>query len=103
MINIGLYYKVKEGHEKDFEERFNSAVKAIKEAGLGCTDARLYKEVSDPREYMLYTEWKDTNGFREFMKSDAYKQTVEAGREIIEGKPRHRIFEESTASDNPSS
>ncbi|EFD92233.1 MAG: Antibiotic biosynthesis monooxygenase [Candidatus Parvarchaeum acidophilus ARMAN-5] len=96
MINIGLYYKVKEGHESEFEERFNAAVSAIKEAGFGCTDARLYKEVSNPSEYMLYTEWEDTDGFRKFMQSDAYKQTVEAGKEIIEGHPKHRIFTENT-------
>lgn len=94
MINIGLYYKVKPGLESEFESRFNDVVSLIKGAGFGCLDARLYKEVNMPNEYLLYSEWKDTESFREFMKSEAYKKTVEAGRTIIDGTPKHRIFTE---------
>ncbi len=95
MINIGLYYTVKPGFEREFESRFNEAVLAIKNSGFGCIDARLYKDVEKQNEYLLYTEWKDNDGFRNFIKSEAYRKTVEAGRSIIEGVPRHRMFTES--------
>ncbi|MCL4400876.1 MAG: antibiotic biosynthesis monooxygenase [Candidatus Parvarchaeota archaeon] len=95
MINIGLYYKVKPGMESEFESKFNAAVSAIKKAGFGCIDARLYKEVSSQNEYLLYTEWNDMDGFKQFIKSEAYKETVAAGRAIIEGMPQHRIFTEA--------
>lgn len=95
MINIGLYYKVREGCVDEFERLFNNAVSVIMESGMGCTDARLYREVKDPMEYMLYTEWEDEKSFEAFLKSDAYKKTVEAGKGIVEGHPKHRIFTEA--------
>ena len=94
MINIGLYYTVKLGSEKEFENRFDETVLVIKNSGFGCVDARLYKDVKKQNEYLLYTEWKNIDGFINFIKSDAYKKTVEAGKSIIEGMPRHRIFTE---------
>lgn len=99
MINIGLYYRVKPGMEHEFESRFNDAVASIREAGLGCIDARLYKQVNSDNEYLLYTEWKNMDDFKEFMKSEAYRKTVEAGRSIIEGMPKHRMFTESKRPD----
>ncbi|MEM3914697.1 MAG: antibiotic biosynthesis monooxygenase, partial [Metallosphaera sp.] len=48
MINVGFYYKVKKGHEKEFEETFLSVLKTLKESLPGFRDAKLYKNVADP-------------------------------------------------------
>jgi heme-degrading monooxygenase HmoA len=92
MINIGLYYKVKAGHEKEFENTFGSVVTLLKGSDLGFLGGKLYKEVGDSAEYMLYTEWEGMDSFKKFMASKPYAKTVEFGKTIIEGQPRHKIF-----------
>jgi len=94
MINIGLYYKVKSGHEQEFEKSFSNALSILKGGQFGFVDGRLYREVSDPREYMLYTEWENLDSFRNFLTSREYAQTVEFGKTILEGQPRHKFFRE---------
>ncbi len=93
MINVGLYYRVKEGHEKEFERIFSEVVKALKSSNTGFVSGRLYRAVDDSREYLIYTEWQDIESFREFVKSRAFSETQEAGRSILDGAPRHKVFQ----------
>jgi heme-degrading monooxygenase HmoA len=92
MINIGLYYKVKHGHEKEFEKSFMGVVSLLEGANLGFLGGKLYREVGDSSEYMLYTEWEGLDSFKKFMETKEYAQTVEYGKTIIDGQPRHKIF-----------
>ena len=92
MINIGLYYKVRSGHEKQFEDSFSNVISLLKNADFGFRNGKLYKEIGDSGEYMLYTEWESIESFRKFMESNAYAETVELGKAIIDGQPRHKIF-----------
>ncbi|AAT43908.1 antibiotic biosynthesis monooxygenase family protein [Picrophilus oshimae] len=92
MINVGLYYKVKPGHEKDFESTFGNVVKLLKSGDTGFIDGKLYREVDDPSEYMIYTEWKDLESFEKFIKMKEYHETVDYGKTILETTPRHKIF-----------
>ena len=91
MINIGLYYKVRAGHEREFEETFLGVVSLLKGADFGFLGGKLYREIGDSSEYMLYTEW-GLDSFKKFMESKEYAQTVEHGKTIIDGQPRHKIF-----------
>lgn len=94
MINVGLYYKVKDGHEKDFEEKFNGVVDLLKSKDVGFIDGKLYREVKCPEEYMIYTVWKDKKHFEDFLQMEAYLNTVDYGKTILESQPRHKIFGE---------
>ncbi|MDG6995015.1 MAG: antibiotic biosynthesis monooxygenase [Nitrososphaerota archaeon] len=94
MINIGLYYKVKLGHEREFEQVFKDVLSALKNGDFGFLGGKLYKEIGDTREYLLYTEWEGLDSFRKFMESKEYAQTVEFGKTIVDGQPRHKIFRE---------
>ena len=87
MINVGLYYKVKEGHEKDFEQTFNNVVQLLKSSETGFIGGKLYREVECPREYMIYTEWKDMDSFKKFLQMKEYGQTVDYGKSIMESTP----------------
>ncbi|EWG06698.1 MAG: antibiotic biosynthesis monooxygenase [Candidatus Aramenus sulfurataquae] len=97
MINVGFYYKVKKGHEKEFEEKFSEVLKLLKSSESGLLDAKLYKAVDDPSEYLIYTVWKDLDSFRKFTTSNAYRSTVEYGRTILEGRPSHKVLQELNA------
>ena len=96
MINVGMYYKVKAGHEKEFESIFEKVLSTLKEAEIGFKNGRLYRDVKTPSEYLIYTEWDSIEKFRAFMQSNNYKSTVEHGRTIIEGRPKHIILTPSS-------
>ena len=93
MINVGLYYKVKKGSEKEFEDKFNSVVKMLKGSASGIRDAKLYREIGSS-ESMIYTEWENMEAFKGFIQSKDFHETTSQGRSIIEGMPRHRVFSE---------
>jgi len=92
MINIGLYYKVKAGHGKEFEDTFTGVVSLLRNSNFGFVGGKLYREVGDSSEYMLYTEWEGLDSFRKFIASKEYAKTVEWGKTVIDGQPRHRVF-----------
>ncbi len=94
MINVGLYYRVKEGHESEFESIFNKALDMLKQSNEGFITGKLYREVGDSREYLIYTEWKDMDSFRKFIASRSFGDVQSYGRTILEGMPRHRVFRE---------
>ena len=98
MINVGLYYRVRPGREKEFEEIFNGVVKHLKDSGSGIKAAKLYKSMEGDNEYMIYTEWENMDSFKKFVSSSEFHSTTKKGSEIIEGIPRHRIFREETIS-----
>ncbi|AFZ69873.1 putative enzyme involved in biosynthesis of extracellular polysaccharides [Caldisphaera lagunensis DSM 15908] len=95
-VNVGLYYKVKEDHEKEFESIFFEMVKKLKEMRIGFIDAKLYKRVDEPREYLIYSEWESLDSFRKFVSSNEFRDTTGYGASILEGRPFHRIFQELT-------
>jgi heme-degrading monooxygenase HmoA len=97
MINVGMYYNVKKGHEKEFEDTFQKVVDYLKNNVNGFEKASIYKKVGEDNtttEYMIYSEWKDADSFREFTTAKAFHDTTEYGKNIIEGRPYHRIFNE---------
>ncbi len=97
MINVGMYYNVKKGHEKEFEDTFQKVVEYLKNNVKGFEKAGIYKKIGEENsttEYMIYSEWKDKNSFREFTTAKAFHETTEYGKSIIEGRPYHRIFNE---------
>ena len=89
MINVGFYYRVKRGHEKGFEDALRQVVEYLRNFP-GFRGARLYRSVDDPSEYLIYSEWDSLDAFRRFIESQAYRDTVNYGRTIIEGKPQHK-------------
>ena len=97
MINVGLYYRVKPGHEKEFEEIFSKVLEFLKANVEGFIDAKLYRSVTDPREYLIYSEWESLDAFRKFMQSRQFSETTSYGRTILEGMPKHKIFQEINA------
>ncbi|ACP39220.1 antibiotic biosynthesis monooxygenase family protein [Saccharolobus islandicus] len=94
MINVGFYYKVKIGFEKDFEDKFREVLSYLRANADGFVDAKLYKSVDEPSEYLIYSVWRDLDSFKKFISSDAYRSTVNYGKSIIESRPTHRILQE---------
>ncbi|MEJ2772365.1 antibiotic biosynthesis monooxygenase [Stygiolobus sp. CP850M] len=93
MINVGLYYRVKKGHEEEFEKTFNTVLEFLKKFP-GFRDAKLYKRIDDPQEYLIYSEWDSIDAFKKFITSREYRDTTTYGKTILEGIPRHKILQE---------
>ncbi len=89
---MGLYYRVKNGKEEEFEATFKNVIMYLSTSVPGFKGAKLYKEVSNAQEYMIYSEWESTDAFAAFMKSREFSDTIAKGKEIIDGMPRHKIF-----------
>ncbi len=101
MINVGLYYRVKSGHQSEFEGMFNGVIEHLRSNVEGFLDARLYKNVASEQDYLIYSEWKDLSAFRKFMSSDAFRSTTQKGASILEGRPSHKIFQEISEPHTP--
>ncbi len=50
--------------------------------------------MTDPQEYLIYSEWESLEAFRNFISSNAYRETVNYGRTILEGRPVHKVLQQ---------
>ncbi len=72
----------------------NEVLNFLKENMDGFINAKLYRSVVDPSEYLVHSEWRDLESFKGFIMSREYKETITYGGTILEDKPKHRIFQE---------
>ena len=92
MVTVGMNYRVREGKDQVFEEGFRKVL-GLMEQMDGHTASRLYRDTSDPREYLIVSEWESEDAFRRFIGSREFSATTDWGSaEILEGRPRHRIY-----------
>lgn len=91
MANIGFYYTIKEGREKEFEDTFHATVKFLELNAGGYREAHLYREVGKS-QYMILSLWDSVESFSDFVKSREFGEVTKFGRSIVEGKPYHKIF-----------
>ena len=92
MITIGMNYQVLPGKEDAFEAKF-SDVLATFEQGAGHRTSHLYREVGAQQTYLIHSEWETREAFQEFIRSDAFRQVTNWGKEsILDGRPSHRVY-----------
>jgi len=91
MANIGFYYTIKEGHEKEFENTFRATVEFLEINANGYKEAHLYREVGKNR-YMILSLWDSVESFSDFVKSREFGEVTKFGKSIVEGRPYHKIF-----------
>ncbi len=92
MITVGMNYHVISGKEKEFEEKFEAVVSALKDAS-GHLSSTLWKDVKQSSSYMITSEWAEESDFQNFVSSDTFRQVTNWGKsEILAGRPVHRIY-----------
>jgi heme-degrading monooxygenase HmoA len=92
MITVGMDYRVLEGKQQEFEDKFTAVLSALRSA-TGHDDSRLYQDVSDRSSYLIVSQWSDEQAFREFIHSQAFKDVTDWGKEqILSDRPRHKIY-----------
>ncbi len=88
MQTFGLNYDVKIGRIEEFQE----ATRQLIEVMQGCEghiETRLFSDVAKPNSMMIYSNWKTKAEFGDFIRSDIFRQALDAASDMLENKPTH--------------
>ena len=89
-----MNYHVRPGQGERFVEKFRAVIAAFG-ADSGHHESRLYRDVDAEDHYLIHSEWESKDAFVAFIRSDAFRQVTDWGKEeILAGRPRHRILGE---------
>jgi heme-degrading monooxygenase HmoA len=92
VVTVGLYYQVRPGQEKVFEDTVDQVIELLSK-NSGHVKSFLYRDVKDPRSYAIISEWNSQKDFTEFVRSDIFKQVTDFGKaELLEQRPRHKVY-----------
>ena len=92
MITVGMNYHVIEGKQQDFEDKFAAVIDSLR-AAEGHSSSTLWKDVGDDASYLITSEWSDEQAFTDFIRSDAFRDVTNWGKEqILSGRPQHKIY-----------
>ena len=88
-----MNYQVREGKERVFEDAFHGVLQAMQDMP-GHIRTQLYRDLDNPRSYMICSEWESREAFNTFMGSERFTRVAHWGaEEVLEGRPQHEIFE----------
>ena len=85
---LGMFYTVKPEHREDFVERFETVGGMLGEMD-GHVESFLLANTDDADDMFIASEWADQDAATEFFRSEAFRDTVDWGREILADRPRH--------------
>ena len=85
---LGMFYTVKSEHREDFVERFETVGGMLSDME-GHLETYLLANVEDGDDMFIASEWADQEAATEFFRSEAFRDTVDWGREILADRPRH--------------
>jgi heme-degrading monooxygenase HmoA len=92
MLTFGLSYDVKPERQQEFEAITEAAVGLMKNM-KGHRETRLFQDVHRRNSYMIYSDWDTREDFMAFLKSPEFAQAQTAGRDMLESRPRHQVYE----------
>lgn len=92
MITVGMNYRVIEGKQHDFEEKFAAVLKALN-AAENHESSNLWRDTADDASYLITSEWSDEAAFTDFIRSEEFREVTNWGKEqILADRPRHKIY-----------
>jgi heme-degrading monooxygenase HmoA len=92
MITVGMNYRVIEGKQQEFEEKFAGVLDALNSAE-GHETSTLWKDTADDASYLITSEWSEEQAFTDFIRSDAFRAVTNWGKEqILAGRPQHKVY-----------
>lgn len=87
-----MNYNVLPGKEAVFERAFSSVVDAM-QGNPAHRKSRLFRDVQDPGQYVIFSEWESEEGFRAFVKSEGFARVTQWGKEqILAARPSHQVY-----------
>jgi chlorite dismutase len=85
---MGMFYTVKPDYRGDFLDAFEG-VTDILDGMEGHLETQLMVNTEDENDMFIASQWRAREDAMEFFRSDAFRETVQFGREILDGRPRH--------------
>ena len=83
MIRVTLYMKVKAGREEEFEEAWR-VVAAYTQGVAGNIRQALLRDPEDPTSFVITSDWKSREDFRQFEQSAEQDRITAPLRELRE-------------------
>jgi len=85
---MGMFYTTKSEHREEFVERFESVGDLLADMeGHGETDLLVNREAEN--DMFIASQWRSREDAMDFFRSDAFRETVSWGREVLADRPRH--------------
>lgn len=85
---MGMFYTVKPEHREDFAEKFDTVGGLLSEMD-GHRETNLMVNVEDENDMFIDSRWRSKEDAMGFFSSDAFRDTVQWGRDILADRPRH--------------
>lgn len=85
---MGMFYQVKPDHREDFVETFESVGEQLAEMN-GHRESVLFTRVDDDCDMFISSRWDAREDAMSFFGGDAFRETVQWGRDVLESRPRH--------------
>ena len=86
---MGMFYTVADGQRENFRETFAETGELLAEME-GHLETDLLANLDDEDDMFIASQWESREDAMEFFRSDAFRETVQLGREtLLDGRPRH--------------
>jgi len=85
---MGMFYSVKPDYQQEFVETFDEVGELLGEMD-GHLETVLLANREDENDMFIASQWASKDDAMEFFRSDAFRDTVEWGREVLDDRPRH--------------
>jgi chlorite dismutase len=85
---MGMFYTVKPEYREDFTDRFDTVLDLLDDSE-GHLETDLMVNVDDENDMFIASGWRARDDAMAFFRSDAFRDTVDWGREVLADRPRH--------------
>ncbi|SDM98588.1 chlorite dismutase [Halogranum gelatinilyticum] len=85
---MGMFYTVKPDYREDFVEKFGTVGGVLADID-GHHDTDLMVNVEDENDMFIASQWRSKEDAMGFFRSDAFRDTVSWGRDVLADRPRH--------------
>jgi chlorite dismutase len=85
---MGMFYTVKPEFRGDFHDRFDTVLDLLADSE-GHVETDLMVNVDDENDMFIASGWRAREDAMAFFRSEAFRDTVDWGREVLADRPRH--------------
>ena len=85
---MGMFYTVKPEYREDFTDRFDTVLGLLDDSE-GHLETDLMVNVDDENDMFIASGWRARDDAMGFFRSEAFRDTVDWGREVLADRPRH--------------
>ncbi len=85
---MGMFYTVEPQHRESFVETFDEVGELLGEME-GHLESQLLVNEEDENDMFIASQWRAKDDAVAFFRSDAFRDTVQWGREVLADRPRH--------------